>query len=107
MGDWRPRPPGRPHKGKGEPPMADEPQTIRAIHWRELFPFLNLFRAFRIAVHPSKLALALLALVLIYAGGRVLDRVWPSAHKPYASEAVGEFPGRALEVVDGYGLRPS
>src|SRR3954470_18512815 len=50
-------------------PMADEPQTIRAIHWRDVFPFLNLFRAFRVAIHPSKLVLGLLALLTIYAGG--------------------------------------
>ena len=42
--------------------MADEqPQTIRAIHWRDVFPFLNLFRAFRVAIHPSKLVLGLTA----------------------------------------------
>jgi hypothetical protein len=62
--------------------MADEAQTIRSINWREVFPFTHLFRAFRIAVHPSKLLLALAALLLIYAGGRTLDAVWP---KPYKS----------------------
>ena len=63
--------------------MADEAQTqaIRSINWREVFPFTHLFRAFRIAVHPSKLMLALAALLLIYLGGRVLDGVWPHDHK--------------------------
>ena len=41
--------------------MADEAQTIRSINWREVFPFTNLFKAFRVAVHPSKLVLALTA----------------------------------------------
>ena len=65
--------------------MADEAQTIRSINWREVFPFTHLFRAFRIAVHPSKLLLALAALLLIYAGGRVLDGVWVEKYKaqPY------------------------
>ena len=61
--------------------MAEESQTIRSIHWRELFPFVNLFRAFRVAIHPSKLVLAMLALLLIYCGGRVLDAVWADKYK--------------------------
>src|SRR5256885_6021659 len=56
--------------------MADEPQQIRGIHWRETFPFTHLFRAFRIAVHPSKLILGLIALLSLYVGGRILDGIW-------------------------------
>src|SRR5207237_7722170 len=67
-------------QGKELPPMADEAQTIRSIHWREAFPFTHMFRAFRIAVHPSKLLLALAALLLIYAGGRLLDAAWPAKY---------------------------
>src|SRR5688500_8896048 len=73
-------------KGKGEPPMADEAQTIRAINWREVFPFTNLFRAFRIAVHPSKLVLALAALLVLYLGGRIMDAVWPAQHSAVHGE---------------------
>src|SRR3954463_8653822 len=60
--------------------MADEVQTIRSINWREVFPFTNLFKAFRVAVHPSKLVLALAALLLIYTGGRILDGIWAKDH---------------------------
>src|SRR5882672_7584477 len=56
--------------------MAEEPHVIRGINWREAFPFTNIFRAFRIAIHPSKLVLALLALLVLYIGGRVLDGLW-------------------------------
>src|SRR5688500_6222124 len=77
------RPPGT-HRGiaqgKGEPPMADEAQTIRGINWRDAFPFTQLFKAFRVAVHPSKLVLALTALLLLYFGGRVLDGLWLDKH---------------------------
>ena len=66
--------------------MADEAQTIRSINWREVFPFTHLFRAFRVAVHPSKLLLALAALLLIYLGGRVLDGVWPERYKAMPGE---------------------
>ncbi len=64
--------------------MADESQAIRAINWRETFPFTHIFRAFRIAIHPSKLVLGLLLIFSLYAGGRILDAVWPSASLPNA-----------------------
>jgi hypothetical protein len=61
--------------------MADEAQTtIRSINWREVFPFTNLFKSFRVAVHPSKLVLALAALLLLYTGGRILDGLWAKKH---------------------------
>jgi hypothetical protein len=71
--------------------MADEPTTtsagvIRGINWRETFPFTNIFRAFRIAVHPSKLVLGLVALLILYAGGRFMDWVWPTASLANHSE---------------------
>ncbi len=55
--------------------MAEEAR-LSGINWRETFPFTNLFRSFRIAIQPSKLALGLAALLCLYLGGRVLDSVW-------------------------------
>ncbi|MDQ3441714.1 MAG: hypothetical protein M3478_15340 [Planctomycetota bacterium] len=66
--------------------MADEPQTLRGINWRETFPFTHLFRAFRVAVHPSKLVLGLVLLLSIYAGGRLLDSLWPARHLAVPNE---------------------
>lgn len=60
--------------------MADEPHVIRGINWRETFPFTNIFRSFRVAIHPSKILLALAGLLLIYIGGRVLDGLWANQH---------------------------
>jgi hypothetical protein len=57
--------------------MAEEGQVIRGINWQETFPFLNIFRAFRIAVHPSKLLFGLILLLLLCLGGSVLDSIWP------------------------------
>src|SRR5687768_8954378 len=78
--------------------MADEPQAnpptvLRAINWREVFPFTHIFRSFRVAVHPSKLVLGLLALLMLYLGGRILDAVWPQKHQANYGEAAqyGEF----------------
>ncbi|HEY7090406.1 MAG TPA: hypothetical protein VH518_20080, partial [Tepidisphaeraceae bacterium] len=65
---------------------ADDPQIIRGIDWRSTFPFTLIFRSFRIAIHPSKLVLALLALILIYGGGRLLDGIWPSGYRALQAE---------------------
>jgi hypothetical protein len=56
--------------------MPDEAVSLRDINWRETFPFTHLFRAFRVAVHPSKLILALVALGCLWCGGLVLDAIW-------------------------------
>ena len=66
--------------------MPDDTHVIRGINWRETFPFTHIFRSFRVAIHPSKLILALVAIVLLYIGGRVLDGVWPVSHKGVAGE---------------------
>jgi hypothetical protein len=60
--------------------MAEETQQVRGIRWREVFPFTHLFRAFRVAIHPSKLMLGLIALLCLYGGGRLLDGLWASRH---------------------------
>jgi hypothetical protein len=65
---------------------ADESQTIRAIDWRELFPFTHVFRAFHIAIHPSKIILGLLLILGLFIGGCILDAFWPSASLPYAND---------------------
>src|SRR5579859_5808223 len=76
-----PRAPGTPcarsHQwDKGGPSMADEASTVRIVDWRELFPFTHLFRAFRVAIHPSKLIIALVALASLWIGGLILDGIW-------------------------------
>ena len=57
--------------------MAEQKITIGAVDWRALLPFTHVFRAFRIAIHPTKLILAVAAILLMYLGGRGLDLVWP------------------------------
>jgi hypothetical protein len=68
--------------------MADDTPMLRTIDWRSVFPFTLLFRGFRVAIHPSKLILALAAILLIYLAGRALDAVWPTAHRAVPGEAV-------------------
>jgi hypothetical protein len=66
--------------------MPDETHVIRGIHWRETFPFTHVFRSFRVAIHPSKLILGLLAILLLYTGGRTLDGLWPTSHMAVDNE---------------------
>jgi hypothetical protein len=68
--------------------MAEEPLTVRAISWRQVFPFINLFRAFRVAVHPSKIVLALVALIMLYIGGHLLDLVWVVQDRAVPNEVI-------------------
>ena len=56
--------------------MADEQHEIRAVNWSEVFSFAHIFKSFRMAIHPSKLALALTAIVAICILGMVLDSIW-------------------------------
>lgn len=79
--------------------MADEPQVIRGIDWKATFPFTQIFKSFRIAVHPSKLVLALLALLAIYFGGRLMDGLWGRNSRAVPDE-IGLYE-RNLDASDG------
>ena len=56
--------------------MAEEQQEIRRVNWAEVFTFTQIFKGFRMAIHPSKLLLALAAIVLVLAVGWALDGIW-------------------------------
>ncbi len=56
--------------------MADEQHEIRHIRWNEVFSFTQIFKGFRLAIHPSKLLLGLMAIIIIFAGGWVMDMAW-------------------------------
>ncbi len=60
--------------------MADNSSELRSIAWSQAFPFVRLFQTLRLALSPGRLVLALAAVVLMYVGGRVLDRVWGVSH---------------------------
>ena len=73
--------------------MANDAQTLRWIDYRKTFPFISIFRSFRIAVDPSKLALALVLLLLLYACGRLMDGIWPDKYRavPIGQDRQGEI----------------
>ena len=61
--------------------MADEQHELRRVNWNEVFDFTHIFKSFRMAIHPSKLLLALAAIVVVYLAGRVMDPIWGVAGK--------------------------
>lgn len=56
--------------------MADPLGELRRIDWDATFPFTRLFKSFRMAVQPSKLALALAGVILMGLWGYLLDGLW-------------------------------
>jgi len=58
--------------------MTNTPGHIRHIAWREIFPWLILLRTFRIAISPSLLALATIAVLITPLGWRFADRLFLS-----------------------------
>ncbi len=50
--------------------------------WPTLLPFLRLFRGFRMAIHPSKILLALMLVILTYVGGLGMDLIWGGQVQP-------------------------
>jgi hypothetical protein len=53
--------------------MSEDPQELRSINWAECFGFSNIFRTFRLAIHPAKLILALGIVVATCLIGVLMD----------------------------------
>ena len=56
--------------------MANEQNELTRVNWNEVFGFSDVFKSFRMAIHPSKLLLALAAVAAICLAGWLLDRMW-------------------------------
>ena len=55
--------------------MADEKTDVRELDYRRLFPWIELFRSFRIALDPKKLVLAALGLCAMSVGWYAISAV--------------------------------
>lgn len=74
--------------------MSDGRGVIREIAWRELFPWLVLFRTFRLSIHPAILSLALLAAILTPIGWRIGQATFGVLSQVEVPPAVGDtLPG--------------
>ncbi len=91
--------------------MADNEQCIREIRWNELFPWLGLVRAVRLAFAPRMLILAALGLAATSAGWRVIGYVFEGTDQPALKELTthsfepgsmlpSEPPGVSISVLD-------
>jgi len=81
--------------------MADEQQELRSVNWNEVFAFTHIFKSFRMAIHPSKIMLALAAIVVICVGGRVMDLLWGGGSEYVMRDEITTFAtGRAGELSD-------
>ena len=70
--------------------MADEQSVVRSVSWDEVFSFTHILKSFKMATHPSKIILALLAIILTCALGLLMDKVWSGA-----SDSAVVVPGEA------------
>lgn len=55
--------------------MSEETHEIQGINWRQRFLFQEIPRSFRMAIHPTKLLLCLLALLATAWGAWVVDQI--------------------------------
>lgn len=86
--------------------MSEDTQPLRGIAWREVFPFTHIFRSFRVAIHPSKLVLALLALLCVYVGGRFLDGLWTARSRGIPNEVYTYQETLGSAIVGGNAVEP-
>jgi hypothetical protein len=56
--------------------MTNDRGDVRDVNFRQLMPFTEIFRAFNLALDPSKLILALAAVVLLWAGWSLLGWIY-------------------------------
>ena len=78
--------------------MPDAAHRVRleGVDFDVAFPSLRLLSAFRMALQPAKLFLALVLLLLVFFGGAVLDLLWGA--QPGAS-GVSQQPYRVFATV--------
>jgi len=82
--------------------MADPPGLIRSIAWRELFPWLILFRTFRIAIAPSLLAVATAAVLLTSLGWRISGVMFLSQDQRIAQATPSHLAAAIPREIQGY-----
>lgn len=84
--------------------LPDESRKIYAVDWKAVAPVLHILRAFRIALHPSKLLLGLTFILLLYGVGRLMDGAWPKKYSwptyKYAT-SVSLPPASQMGVMEG------
>jgi hypothetical protein len=79
--------------------MADE-HELRRVNWTEVFGFTQLFKSFHVAMHISKLALAVMALTLLLCFGFALDVFWSIGNGKVQPQEIAWYVGKSGEDFD-------
>src|SRR5262245_48853558 len=75
--------------------MSTAPGVINHIDWRGIFPWLILFRTFRIAISPTLMILAAAAVLISPLGWMLGERVFLNSDERVALRADHVIPPRA------------
>lgn len=62
--------------------------SVRAVAWNEVFPWLCLFRTFRLAIRPRMLALSAVAIVLTVVGWSIIGHIFSGTDNPQLAEHI-------------------
>ena len=71
--------------------MSVQPEESRPLDWMDSSGVRHLLRTFKIAIHPSKLILALGAICLTLIWGIVLDRIWTATGNGIHENAIADY----------------
>jgi len=82
--------------------MANEQDELRRVNWNELFGFTHIFKGFRMAIHPSKMALALGAIVIVLVCGWVMDLLWGAAGQYARDNEINNYAVRSSQQFDDW-----
>ncbi|MDB4679670.1 MAG: hypothetical protein P8M30_16155 [Planctomycetaceae bacterium] len=82
-----------------------ESTNLRRVEWRQLFPWLCLFGAFRIAIDPRKLILAVFGLCFVTGGNHAIDQIGLKSELIREAESVPQhlYPWDKSQASDGVG----
>ncbi len=71
--------------------MADQQNELKHVNWKEIFGFSFIFKSFQMARQPSKMLLALLAVLTLVISGWVMDFVWLSGDSTARNKEIRYF----------------
>ncbi len=71
--------------------MSEGVEAGHPPNWIASRGFVKIFQTFRLAIHPTKLALALIALVATWGWGSILDVIWTAADRGVSPNAIAEY----------------
>lgn len=82
--------------------MPDASPTLRGIDWAETFPFVRIFRSFRMSLWPVRLMLALAAVAACYLIGRLFDGIWLGGSRDGGAIVVPGRDGGAINEIEAF-----